>query len=71
MNIGDVVMLKSGGIEMTVTSIDKENKKANCMWMDWTGSSGDISIPIACLKTPPPPEPKDQNPKQDPFGTLQ
>lgn len=31
-NEGDVVMLKSGGVRMTVESIDEEYDQVTCMW---------------------------------------
>lgn len=56
---GDVVMLKSGGHEMTVSKV--EAGRATCDW--FVGNerhvhSFDLAVLVKVVKTPPPPSPR-------------
>ena len=45
--VGDVVKVKSGGPEMTITELDDVN--ASCSWSDH-GDFRSSSFPLACLR---------------------
>ena len=51
-SIGDVVQLKSGGPDMTITEIQKG--KALCLWQAWSGETGWHEFPLPCLVIAPP-----------------
>ena len=55
--IGDVVKLKSGGPEMTITNMDDSfsiisDDAASCDWFDDAGVHFTREFPLTCLKSP-------------------
>ena len=46
-SMGSSVTLKSGGLAMTVVSIDGDN--ATCVWLDKTGRDRSRDLPMCCL----------------------
>lgn len=51
IQIGDVVMLKSGGPRMTVTALDSPHSSGLlCEWFDRNGSIGQARFPVESLK---------------------
>ena len=51
LKIGDVVVLNSGGPDMTIVEIDGD--KATCWWQGHFGDVDQHEFPIACLKPAP------------------
>jgi uncharacterized protein YodC (DUF2158 family) len=49
IEIGDVVCLKSGGFNMTVSALDEDVGKASCVWMNGTGELQTASFWLSLL----------------------
>ena len=53
IDVGDIVMLNSGGPPMTVTQRrDNLSRHVTCVWYDAGGKLQTVEIPSACLMTP-------------------
>ena len=46
LKVGDVVQLKSGGPNMTITNISSKNNKATCQYFVPNGKSWELGLPI-------------------------
>jgi uncharacterized protein YodC (DUF2158 family) len=51
-DVGDVVVLKSGGPGMTIESVNRTTGKAGCCWFDCSDICGHGYFPFECLRMP-------------------